>query len=71
MAENVGDIELKDLDRERQQVIGEEETSFMDNDRKPGDESILIIDGSSPVFTRVPMVHRHPKSLMWDVTWVL
>ena len=53
MAENVDDIELKDLDRERQQVIGEEETSFMDNDRKPGDKSILIIDGSNPVFTRV------------------
>ena len=53
MAENVDDIELKDLDRERQQVIGEEETSFMDNDREPGGESILIFDGSDPVFTRV------------------
>ena len=53
MAENVDDIELEDLDRERQQVIGEEETSFIDDDRKPGDESILIIDGSNPVFTRV------------------
>ena len=53
MAENVDDIELKDLDRERQQVIEEEETSFIDDDRKPGGESILIIDGSNPVFTRV------------------
>ena len=53
MAENVDDIELKDLDRERQQVIGEEEISFMDNDREPGGESFLIIDGSDPVFTRV------------------
>ena len=52
MAENADDIELKDLDRERQQVTEEEETSFID-DRKPGDESILIIDGSNPVFTRV------------------
>ena len=52
MAENVNDIDLKDLDRERQQVTGEEEeTSFIDE--KPGDESILIIDGSNPVFTRV------------------
>ena len=53
MAENVDDIELKDLGRERQQVIEEEETSFIDDDRKPGGESILIIDGSNPVFTRV------------------
>ena len=53
MAENVDDIELKDLDRERQQVIEEEETSFIDGDRKPGDESISIFDGSNPVFTRV------------------
>ena len=52
MAENVDDIELEDLDRERQQVIEEEETSFID-DRGPGDASILIIDGSNPVFTRV------------------
>ena len=52
MAENADDIELKDLGRERQQVIEEEETSFID-DRRPGDKSILIIDGSNPVFTRV------------------
>ena len=52
MAENVDDIELEDLGRERQQVI-EEETSFIDDDRKPGDESISIFDGSNPVFTRV------------------
>ena len=51
MAENAGDIELEDLDRERQQVIEEEETSFSDD--RPGDESILVIDGSNPVFTRV------------------
>ena len=54
MEENANDIELEDLDRERetQQVTEEEETSFFD-DRRPGDESILIIDGSNPVFTRV------------------
>ena len=54
MAENADDIELKDLDRERetQRANEEEETSFTD-DRRPGDESILIIDGSNPVFTRV------------------
>ena len=53
MAENADDIELKDLDRKRQtqQVIEEEETSFSDD--RPGDKSILIIDGSNPVFTRV------------------
>ena len=54
MAENADDIELKDLDRERetQQANEEDKTSFTD-DRRPGDESILIIDGSNPVFTRV------------------
>ena len=54
MAENADDIELEDLDRERetQQANEEEETSFFD-DRRPGDESILVIDGSNPVFTRV------------------
>ena len=54
MAENADDIELEDLDRERetQRANEEEETSFTD-DRRPGDESILIIDGSNPVFTRV------------------
>ena len=49
MAENVDDIELEDLGRERQQVIEEEETSFIHD----GDKSILIIDSSNPVFTRV------------------
>ena len=54
MAENVDDIELEDLDREQetQQANEEDETSFTD-DRRPGDESILIIDGSNPAFTRV------------------
>ena len=54
MAENADDIELEDLERERetQQANEEDETSFTD-DRRPGDESILIIDGSNPVFTRV------------------
>ena len=53
MAENADDIELEDLDRERetQRANEEEETSFTDD--RPGDESILIIDGSNPVFTRV------------------
>ena len=47
-------IEMKDRARERetQQANEEEETSFTD-DRRPGDESVLIIDGSNPVFTRV------------------
>ena len=53
MAENADDIELEDLDRERetQRANEEEETSFTDD--RPGDESILIIDESNPVFTRV------------------
>ena len=52
MAENADDIELDDLNREREtQANGEDETSFTDD--RPGDESILIIDGSNPVFTRV------------------
>ena len=53
MAENADNIELEDLDRERetQQANEEEETSFADD--RPNDESILIIDGSNPVFTRV------------------
>ena len=42
--------ELEDIDREREVQENEEgETSFTD----VGDESILIIDGSNPVFTRV------------------
>ena len=50
-------IEMKDRDRKRyeeeqRRVNEEEETSFFD-DRRPGDESILIIDGSNAVFTRV------------------
>ena len=53
MAENADDIETKDLDRERKtQQANEEEEANLDDDR-PGDESILIIDGSNPVFTRV------------------
>ena len=50
MAENADDIELEDLSRKRetQQVAEEEETSFTN-----GDKSILITDGSEPVFTRV------------------
>ena len=52
MAENADDIELEDLSRERESQANEEdETSFTNN--RPGDESILIIDGSNPVFTRV------------------
>ena len=53
MAENADDIELENLDRERetQRANEEEETSFADD--RPGDKSILIIDGSNPVFTRV------------------
>ena len=55
MAENAENIELEDVERERgtQQANEEEETSFIDDNRRPGDESILIIDGSNPVFTRV------------------
>ena len=53
MAENADDIELEDLGRKRetQQAAEEEETSFTNG--RPGDKSILIIDGSKPVFTRV------------------
>lgn len=52
MAEVVDDIELEDLDREREAETNEQaETSFIDDN--PGDESILIIDGSNPIFTRV------------------
>ena len=53
MAENANDIELEDLSRKRetQQVAEEEETSF--NDDRLSDKSILVIDGSKPVFTRV------------------
>lgn len=55
MAEAVDEnIELEDLTREREvqanEEKGEDETSFAD---RPGDESVLIIDGSNPLFTRV------------------
>ena len=51
MAEAVDDIELDNLDREREAENNEEgESSFIDD--RPGDESILIIDTSNPVFTR-------------------
>ena len=51
MAEAVDDIELDNLDREREAETNEEgESSFIDD--RPGDESILIIDTSNPVFTR-------------------
>ena len=51
MAEAVDDIKLEDLDRERETETNEKgETSFIDD--RPGDESILIIDTSNPVFTR-------------------
>ena len=44
------DIELEDISSETPQVEVEEgETSFIE----PEDESVLIIDGSNPVFTRV------------------
>ena len=51
MAEAVDDIELDNLDREQEAENNEEgESSFIDD--RPGDESILIIDTSNPVFTR-------------------
>ena len=51
MAEATDDIELENLDREREAETNEGgETSFIDDN--PGDESILIIDTSNPVFTR-------------------
>ena len=52
MAENADDIELEDLSPkwETQQVAEEEEEETSFND---GDKSILIIDGSEPIFTRV------------------
>ena len=42
------DIELEDISSETPQVE-EGETSFIE----PEDESVLIIDGSNPVFTQV------------------
>ena len=54
MAEAVDDIELDNLDRQEReresQTAEEEDTSFTED--RPGDTSILIIDGSNPVFTR-------------------
>ena len=51
MAEAVDDIKLENLDREREAETNEEgETSFI-NDR-PGNESIIIIDTSNPLFAR-------------------
>ena len=51
MAEAVDDIELDNLDHEREAENNEEEeSSFIDN--RPEDESILIINTSNPVFTR-------------------
>ena len=51
MTEAVDDIELDNLDREKESENNEEgESSFIDD--RPGDESILIIDASNPVFTR-------------------
>ena len=52
MAENADDIELDDLNRERETQANEEDETSFTTDR-PGDESILIINGSNPVFTRV------------------
>ena len=60
MAENADDIELEDLSRKRQQAAEEEEEETSFND---GDKSILITDGSEPVFTRVD-ASSTPKSQM-------
>ena len=43
------DIELDKRETQKEVGEGEEETSFIE----PADESVLIIDGSNPVFTRV------------------
>ena len=54
MTEASDDIELDNLDREEEresQAAEEEDTSFTED--RPGDTSILIIDGSNPVFTRL------------------
>ena len=55
MAEaNHDDTELEELGREREaeraEDQGEEDTSF--NEERPGDNSILIIDSSNPMFIR-------------------
>ena len=52
MAENADDIELENLDRERETQQANEEDTNLDDDR-PGDKSVLIIDGSNPDFSRV------------------
>ena len=52
MAENDGDIELDDLNREREKQANEEDETNFDDD-KPGNKSTLVFDGSNPNFTRV------------------
>ena len=74
------DIDMKDLDRERetqQANEGEEERNLDDN--RPGDESVLIIDGSNPDFTRVdddepstsgiPDARRDAGNMKRDITY--
>jgi uncharacterized FAD-dependent dehydrogenase len=51
------DMEMNELDEqergEQERIWQEEETSFFDDDNRHGDESILIIDGSNPIFNRL------------------
>ena len=81
MEGNADDIELDDLNRERetQQANEEEEETNLDDDR-PGDESVLIIDGSNPVFARVdgddepstsgiPNARRDAGNMKRDITY--
>lgn len=57
MAEAVDEMQMDSFTREREAQANEEvdeeegETSFINN--RPGYESVLIIDGSNPIFTRV------------------
>ena len=76
------DIDMKDLDREREtqranEGGGGEETNLDDN--RPDDESILVIDGSNPDFTRVgddepstseiPDARRDAGNMKRDITY--
>ena len=53
MAGNADDIELEDLTRERETQQAAEEEEEEETSFNHGDKSILIIDGSNSVFTRV------------------
>ena len=45
--------ELDEQERSEQERSGQEEETNFDDDNRHGDESILIIDGSNPIFNRL------------------